>query len=84
MRLHDTHAYPGCRASLPEEVPGDGDVLVQFSDGAETPGRLRPAEARLDIAAHVTARGTCIAARSWRLARDGAGWKIAARLPGPG
>ena len=76
-----THLFPGARLTpeAPLAAAAPGAVVVAFADGVEAPGRLAP-EAdpdagppgvlRLDLAAHVTAAGTPIPARAWRLAPD--------------
>ncbi|WP_449045705.1 hypothetical protein [Paracoccus versutus] len=84
--LGDSHAYPGCRATLPGDLPAAGtDVVICLADGIEVPGRLSPCPEgfRLEIASHRTAAGTSIARKSWLLGRDDAGWKIKARLADP-
>jgi len=84
--VRDSHAYPGCRATLPEPRPETPvDVVVRFADGVEVPGRLSPSAGglRLEIAVSRTAAGTSIMRKLWELRQDRAGWKVRARLADP-
>lgn len=86
ISLKGSHAYPGCRAALPDGLPVTGtDVVVSFADGIEAPGHLRPSAdgLRLEIASYRTAAGALIARKAWLLRQDDAGWKIKARLLDP-
>ncbi|MBI0434102.1 hypothetical protein [Roseomonas sp. KE0001] len=90
LRLHDSHAYPGCRASagtLPPPPFAARPCLIEFSDGAGASGALSmpgAEEMHLAIAAYRTMRGHRIAAKSWLLRSaqnpPGEGWKVARRM----
>ncbi|HMU51855.1 MAG TPA: hypothetical protein PKA13_18920 [Geminicoccaceae bacterium] len=82
IAFHDTHVYPGCRATLDGEPDGEPGE-AEFSDGvivaaAATP--LGPDELLVKLAAHRTARGTAIVAKDWILRRiGGEAWKVVRR-----
>ena len=83
--LFHTHAYPGCRLRAePARFPtGEGEVIVEFSDGTVLAGRYRREidEVVLSIPAYKTARGTSIVAKRWVLNSLGNDeWKVARRL----
>lgn len=90
LRLRDSHAYPGCRASaggLPPPPFAARPCLIEFSDGAGAPGELSmpgAEEMHLAIAAYRTMRGHRIAAKSWLLRPaenpPGERWKVARRM----
>lgn len=89
LRIGHTHLYPGARGRLGGEGPaaGTGNLLVAFSDGVEVPARLEPGEngPALSVAGHMTAKGTPIPAKRWRIemgpASEGeAPVRVAARL----
>ena len=81
-----SHAYPGCRLRTTEDGvgPRHAEDLVEFSDGSVAAGRheVRDGTIVLHVGAYTTARGTRIAARSWRLEPDGdeGRWRVRARL----
>ncbi|MFT4011928.1 MAG: hypothetical protein QM682_00745 [Paracoccus sp. (in: a-proteobacteria)] len=81
--LESSHAYPGCRARLPDKLPPDeADITVSFSDGTDVPARLFPSAEgpRVEIARYRTAAGSVIPRKTWLLGRDDAGWKVRARV----
>jgi hypothetical protein len=71
LSAHHSHLYPGAtgRSDAPLR---DGPVALTFADGTRAPGTLDGN--RLRLAAHRTAKGTAIAAKTW---------VIAAAPPGP-
>ncbi|KRS17177.1 hypothetical protein [Roseovarius indicus] len=73
----NTHLYPGARGTVLSGAPGDGPVTLRFADGAAAPGMLQ-AET-LKVEPYTTAAGTRIAAKAWRIAFDGAQFRITAR-----
>ena len=86
FELSHTHAYRGCRVRVEPAGPGDGqgEALIEFSDGNVLPGRYVLTEATmvLSIPAHRTARGTPMVAKRWSLRHiDRDEWKILERLP---
>ena len=81
--LKDSHAYPGCRVTLPADLPAtETNVIVSFANGIDAPGHLWSSadDLRLQVASYRTAAGTLIARKAWLLRQDDAGWKIKARL----
>ena len=76
LACRHTHLFPGARLSADAPLPEAAcEVLVAFADGVEVPGRLAPEPGAagtlgLALAAHVTAAGTAIPERAWRLAPD--------------
>lgn len=74
--LQDTHAYPGCRARLPEDLPVIGtDVVVCFTAGIEAPGHLSPSADgyRLEVAGYRTAADRSVSRKLWWLRQDDSG-----------
>jgi len=77
---NNTHLYPGahlrCLDAVGEDRLSAGDeLLVEFSDGVLVIGQLLNVEAAaaiLQMPRYETQRGTEVAARTWRLAPDGA------------
>lgn len=86
--FHDTHAYPGCTAIIPENAVGEGTMapaIAEFSDGAIAMAafeRLNPDEILIRVDAYTTARGTRIPKKVWRLRYDSSQdlWKVAAKV----
>jgi hypothetical protein len=75
----NTHLHPGARLRCIDTVTarrlaaGDA-VAVEFSDGGMASARIAaaaPDAAVLSVEAHRTARGTQVAARSWRIVPAG-------------
>ena len=89
IAFHDTHAYPGCRATTSDDpASSSGRAEAEFSDGpvvAASFARLESGELLVRIAAYRTARGTTIPAKRWIL-RHVAGdrWKVASRAAAGG
>ena len=76
MILHasHTHLYPGCRgrvsaAAFPDDLPPQLNGVLEFSDGAATGARLTKAGEHwcLETDAYVTAAGTRIERKRWRI-----------------
>ncbi|MGM0585074.1 MAG: hypothetical protein ACQEUZ_10530 [Pseudomonadota bacterium] len=73
LRPTHSHLFAGCRLRLdaPLAPPPEGeDVILEFSDGVAAPARLSPMAGRrlrLEVAPHVTDKGTRMHARSWLL-----------------
>lgn len=82
IRFHDTHAYPGCAATIIDAHAADGLTIatVEFSDGVHSTARVVTEEdgrLHVSIAPYRTARGTAVAAKDWELARRSDGnWKV--------
>ncbi|MFO7856263.1 MAG: hypothetical protein R6V44_13820 [Paracoccaceae bacterium] len=65
-----THLYRGAALRPLTRTPDPpAEILVEFSDGVAVPARLLPG-LRLEVAAHVTAKGTRIPAKAWALGTD--------------
>jgi hypothetical protein len=89
VEIGASHLYPGARGTVspplgPEAAGAGTACLVLFADGGRAAARLGPmraGRAALAVAAHVTARGRAIPAKSWTvtLAADGAALRVAAR-----
>lgn len=84
IAFHDTHVYPGCGATIADEVGQSfGQAEAEFTDGPLIGAgfaRLGTDELLVRIAAYRTARGTAIPAKGWVLRRiSGDAWKVAAR-----
>jgi hypothetical protein len=83
LSARHSHLYPGARGHL-DGPPRDGPVTLAFADGTRVSGRLDGD--RLSLEAHLTAKGTAIEPKSWRIAFGPAGaggrvpFRIAARL----
>lgn len=75
LTVRHSHLYPGARGRI--EGPGQGDCVLEFSDGALAFGTLDGPV--LSVGAHRTAAGTEIPAKRWRIQRDGARFRILAR-----
>lgn len=73
-----THLYRGARGRILRGIPKDGPVLVEFADGTSAQGALTGQV--LELPPHVTAAGTRIAARRWRVSFGDTGFRIEARL----
>ncbi|MCZ0812060.1 MAG: hypothetical protein ACQEVT_07145 [Pseudomonadota bacterium] len=74
----DTHLYPGATGRI-ASGPADGPVVLRFAGGASAQGVL--SGDRLDVMPHVTAAGTPIAAKRWRIAIADARFRVLKRLP---
>ncbi|TVQ56197.1 MAG: hypothetical protein EA355_07760 [Rhodobacteraceae bacterium] len=69
-----THLFPGAVVRL----SGDGACgLIEFADGVAAPCAL--AAEVLSVAAHVTAAGAAIPERRWRIAVEGAAFRVLRR-----
>jgi hypothetical protein len=89
ISFHNTHSYPGCRASVlfGKAARRVGKALVEFSDGSEALGRYRRLgedALALHVSSYVTAKRTAIVAKSWRLERidRSENWKVVVKLTG--
>lgn len=73
FELSHTHAYRGCRVRAEPAQPsdGEGEAMIEFSDGNVLIGRytLNEGEVVLSIPAYRTARETSIASKRWSLQR---------------
>jgi hypothetical protein len=86
--FHDTHIYPGCLATFYFRVtPSNSTVsiMVEFTDGVTTDaeiGHLEPEELFINVDSYITAGGTRINNKSWRLRFDSeqAVWKVIAKI----
>ncbi|MFC2970115.1 hypothetical protein [Acidimangrovimonas pyrenivorans] len=85
LECSHSHLYPGARGRVLAGAPGDGratdgPVTLAFADGGRAQGTL--SGDRLSLRPHLTAAGTRVAARAWRIAFEpGApGFRITARL----
>jgi hypothetical protein len=90
ISFHDTHAYPGCPATLVGAGKANdrkGNAVAEFSDGSIAPARyerLNTYEMIVRVNAYTTARGTRIPTKAWRLKHAGAddSWRVVAKLRG--
>lgn len=88
ISFHDTHVYLGCPAIILEKVIPNGTTvpgIAEFIDGTVTTAefeQLSPDELFVRIDAYMTARGTRIPEKSWRLRYDNVPslWKVVARM----
>lgn len=66
-----SHAFPGGRVLIEDADDTEGPCVVEFGDGIATIGAWRPTDdgIHLEVPTYRTARGTEVAARSWRLVR---------------
>ena len=86
--FHDTHAYPGCIATIPESGGQRGvtqPAVAEFSDGATATATFEPlavGELLVWVDAYTTARGTRITAKAWRVRQIDASapWKVVAKI----
>lgn len=76
----NTHLYPGAKGTILSGDAQDGPVTLRFADGSAATGRLEGETLRLDP--YTTAAGTDIAAKAWRIAFEGSGFRITAREAG--
>lgn len=100
LRAPSSHLYPGARLRLTDVATADAveqraevgsDAVLLFADGVEAMAQLRrdcDGDLVLRVAAYVTARGTFISARNWRIrsveqGRDGLELRLGLRLPSP-
>jgi hypothetical protein len=68
LRAAHSHIFPGAWLTFDRPPEPPEEVMVAFSDGVEAPARLERMggpRLMLDVAAHVTARGTPMPARPW-------------------
>jgi hypothetical protein len=83
VTFHNTHAYPGCRATVGAARGRSGKTMVEFSDGSIANGSYRKVgadEIVLNVNPYVTARKTEIGRKRWRLRHDQKGWKVIQKL----
>lgn len=85
LHARATHLYPGARGVATDGAGllPNGPCRLDFADGVEvlaTLSRLAAAGTRLDVPAHVTARGARIPAKAWLIEGDGATWRVRRRL----
>lgn len=100
LRAPSSHLYPGARLRPTDVATANeverraevgGDAILLFADGVEAMAHLRrdrDGTLALHIAAYITARGTFISARNWRIRsvepdRDGLELRLGLRLPSP-
>lgn len=87
LHARATHLYPGARGVAVDGTGllPHGPCRLAFADGVEvlaTLSCLAGAGDRLDVPAHVTARGARIPAKAWLIEGDGATWRVLRRLDG--
>ncbi|ELT47466.1 hypothetical protein [Brucella intermedia] len=73
-----SHAFPGGRVAIEDAEASEGTCVVEFADGSAMIGEWHPddADILLSIPAYRTAKGTDVAAQSWRLVRNKQGeWR---------
>jgi len=80
LEATNTHLYPGATGAILSGEPGDGPVTLRFADGGAAAGTL--AGEVLHLAAHTTAAGTDIDAKSWQIAFNDGRFRITARATG--
>lgn len=88
ISFHDTHVYLGCSAITFFKIVPNGTtvpVIAEFSDGSSATAEVEQVnadDAFVRIDAYITARGTRIPGKTWRLRYDNAPdlWKVAARM----
>lgn len=78
-----SHAFPRGRVTVSDDGEAGPECLVEFSDGVTVMGAWRrEGEAlRLSVPAYRTAKGTQVAARSWRIVRGKDGEWRSERAP---
>lgn len=82
LRAGHSHLYPGARGTIGGALPATTtSCLVEFADGSATTGTLAPETGTLLLAAspYVTARGTRIPAKRWRIAVTAGGFRVLRR-----
>lgn len=73
-----SHAFPGSRLSIEDAEASEGTCVVEFADGSATIGEWHPDgdDIVLEIPDYRTAKGTDVAAQSWRLVQNKKGeWR---------
>ncbi len=67
-----SHAFPGGRVVVEDDGAAEGACEVEFADGVTVIGSWRREDDAfiLDAPAYRTARGTEVAGRRWRVARN--------------
>lgn len=76
LTVRHSHLYPGARGRI--EGPGQGDCVLEFSDGALAFGTLDGPV--LSVGAHRTAAGTEIPAKRWQIDAEDRHFRVRARL----
>lgn len=88
ISFHDTHIYPGCLAIFHFRVGENRYILpalAEFSDESVAPAEVEPespTEVIIRVESYITARGTHIPGKTWRLKYDKnrEHWKVTAKL----
>ncbi|MCM5689767.1 hypothetical protein M8037_13305 [Sinorhizobium meliloti] len=67
-----SHAFQGGRLTIEDAEATEGSCVVEFSDGSAMIGEWHPdgADILLKIPAYRTAKGTDVAAQSWRIVQN--------------
>lgn len=78
-----SHAFPGSRVGIEDDADAGPGCLVEFGDGVVVMAEWRRTNHGFDLSlpAYRTARGTEVAARSWRLVQRADGVWRSERTP---